>query len=86
MVSNGYAELNETNDDENHPEENYRLRRQLEDRQNQITLLTTQVNQLESSNRRKKADDQNEEAKEEEEEEKVEGDDINEYLLSDKQK
>ena len=65
-MSNGYAELSETQDDENHPEEQYRLRKQLADRQNEITLLRTRINELENANRRRKAEEKKEEEKEEE--------------------
>ena len=86
MGSHGYAELNEHTDDENHPEEQYRLRKQLADRQNEITLLRSRINELESANRRKKVEEKKEEVDEDEEEEKGDQDEINEFLLSSKKK
>ena len=81
-----YSELNETNDDENHREEQYKLRKQLNDRNNEITLLRSQIDELESSNRRKQMEDKKEEVDKDDEEEKNAGEDIQEYLLSSKKK
>mmetsp|Transcript_29852 Transcript_29852/g.34208 ORF Transcript_29852/g.34208 Transcript_29852/m.34208 type:complete len:129 (-) Transcript_29852:20-406(-) len=86
---NGYEELNEHHDTENLPEEQYRLKKQLADRQNEITLLRARINELENSNRRRRAEEKKEEVDEDNEEEKEgkgDGEDMSEYLLNSKKK
>mmetsp|Transcript_24911 Transcript_24911/g.22103 ORF Transcript_24911/g.22103 Transcript_24911/m.22103 type:complete len:130 (+) Transcript_24911:49-438(+) len=80
----GYAELSDHPDNERDPEHQYRLRKQLADRQNEITLLNTRINELESYNRRRNVEERKEEV--DEEDEKGDQDDINEFLLSSKKK
>ena len=80
--------MSENNDRERNPEDQYRLRKQLADRQNEITVLNARINELENSSRRKNKEDRKEEVEKEEDEddEKADGEDINQYLLSSKKK